>query len=34
MKKRKSYTWVVTIQDAIKKSHFAKVLWENGKDTK
>lgn len=31
MKKRKNYTWVVTIQDAIRKSHIAKVLWEEGR---
>lgn len=29
MKKQKNYTWVVTISDAIRKSHFAKTLWEN-----
>lgn len=29
MKKQKNYTGVMTISDAIKKSNFAKVLWEN-----
>ncbi len=29
MQKKWKYTWVVTIMDAINKSHFAKVLWKN-----
>lgn len=27
-KQKWQYTWVITIMDAIEKSHFAKILWE------